>query len=111
MPSPIASLSKTGLSETLPTVEEKEKEVQSHPQEYTEKREQAPQVQEQIEEELPKEPEDAYMPQQEEEKVATSSPPQQIEEEVTVQGTPDRIITEILHDILEEAVKEQDTNK
>ena len=31
MPSPIASLSKTGFSETLPAVEEKEKEVQSHP--------------------------------------------------------------------------------
>ena len=60
---------------------------------------------------MPKEPEDASIPQQEEEKVATSSPPQQVDEEVTAQGTPDRIIIEILHDILEEAMKEQDTNK
>ena len=62
MPSPIASLSKTGFSKTLPAVEEKEKEVQSDPQGDTEKKEQATQVQEQIEEEMPKEPEDTSIP-------------------------------------------------
>ena len=63
-----------------------------------------------MKEEMPKEPEDAPIP-QEEEKVATSSPPQQVKEEVTAQGTLDRIISEILHDILEKAVKEPDAKR
>ena len=56
MPLPIASLSKTGFSETMPTVEEKEKEVQSHPQVDSEVKDKEPQVQVPIEQEAIKEP-------------------------------------------------------